>query len=187
MSNRTIQQAIRTLAGVSDDQVQLLTCEVLSVDEGARTCTVTTTSGRDTIEIENVRLMSTIDDGVLLVPTVGSTVLVSYSTYNQPFVSLFSSLDKVLFIVGDSSVEVTSGEIKMNDGSDGGLVKVIELTEKLNNLENKLNDLITLYNAHVHTSASAGSPTSTTPSIVAGTLTPTVRTEIENQLVNHGS
>ena len=72
-----------------------------------------------------------------------------------------------------------------NDGELGGLVKVIELTEKLNNIENLVNDLITKYNAHTHNVTAVGSPTG--PSLVqeTQTLTPTQQSEIEDTKITH--
>ena len=60
-----------------------------------------------------------------------------------------------------------------------------ELVTKLNNLENKLNTFIGLYNAHVH--VETGGSTSPTVSLVVGTLTPTVKANIENPLITHGN
>ena len=171
--------AVQHLSGTKGaDKVYLISASVESVDETTRTCVVDVVNGMGQTKIENVLLMSGIDDGMFLVPAIGSTVFVSYSTFNQPFVSLFSELQKVVFIVGDYTLQMTSAGVQFNGGSLGGLVKVIDLTAKLNNLENKVNALITAYNGHIHP-ASSGT-TSPTTSLVTGTLTPTQQQDIEN-------
>jgi hypothetical protein len=69
-----------------------------------------------------------------------------------------------------------------------GLVRVTELTEKLNNLENAFNQHILLYNLHTHAGVTSGI-SSTTPVVVADTqtLTPTIEIELENETVAHGN
>lgn len=181
--------ALQKITGThNEDKVFLLVATVESVDEPSRSCKVMALSGHGQLEIENVQLMCGIDDGMLLIPTIGSTVIVGYSTFNQAYVALFSELDKVLVIVGESAVSITDGKIQFNDGQLGGMVKIIELTKKLNNLENLLNDLIAKYNAHTHVlTLSSGSGTAAaTVSTETQSLTPTERTEIENDKITHG-
>jgi hypothetical protein len=204
--NRQIIEAIQRMTGTQlSDNVRLLSANVDSVDEAKRTCIVTTVSSQGSVTIENVQLMASIDDGFLLMPAVDSTVIIAYSTYNQPFVALFSGVAKVMMVAGennaslqmdddgllldiaDTKVNISDGEIKMNDGAMGGLVKVIELTQKLNALENKVNALLAAYNSHVHSGVTTGPGSSgPTPTQVSGTLTPTQRADIENDKIVQG-
>lgn len=206
MTNRQIIEALQKMTGtLLKDNVHTFMATVDSVNEEKRTCTVTSVSGQGSITVENVQLMASVDDGFLLVPVIDSMVIVVYSTYGKPFICLFSSLEKVLitagennasiqvdadgllFEIADTKIQVSDGEIKLNDGAMGGLVKVIQLTQKLNNLENKVNALITAYNTHVHTGVTTGAGSSAaTPSTVSGNLTPTNRGDIENDKVKHG-
>lgn len=193
--------AIETLAGTKgQDKVTMLAAEVISVNEAERTCSVEAITGTGQFAIENVQLMASIDDGLLLIPAIGSTIIVSYSAYNQPFVSLFSELQKVLLVAGeknasvqidasgvlieieDTKLLISDGLTKFNEGDLGGLVKVIELTKKLNDLENKVNQIISAFNSHTHIlTLSTGTGTAAaTASPVSGTLTPTQRGDIEN-------
>lgn len=207
MTNRQIIEAVQKMTGTQlSDNVRLLTATVDSVDEAKRTCIVTTVSSQGRVTIEGVQLMASVDDGFLLVPAIDSTVIVAYSTFNQPFISLFSGVDKVLLVAGENNasiqvdadgllleieqtkVQIKDGEIQLNDGAMGGLVKVIELTQKLNNLENLVNGLIAKYNAHTHiltlsTGTGTAAPTVTQET---GTLTPTQRADIENDKIIQG-
>ena len=149
----------------------LMDMEVVSVDENARTaqCMSINTDAEITI---TVRLMPTIDDGIFVVPTVGSTVTVSTDTNCEPIVVGFTETDKIV----------------LRGGQFDGLVKVAELTTKLNNLEYKVNDIINAYNAHTHIltltmGTGTAAPTLTT---VTGTLAPTQQADIENTLITHG-
>jgi len=205
MSDRTLIESIRQIAGTYNrDNVHYIVAEVDSVDIDNRLCTVTTISGAESITIENVKLMPCVDDGVLLVPTVGSNVFVITSDYNQPFVAMVSEIDGAIITSGDGqiiiqnglisivqnnlSIAFQNGKIQLNDGSYGGLVEVINLVTKLNNLENLVNDLISKYNIHTHiltlsTGTGTAAPTTT---IETGTLTPTQRSDIENTIITHG-
>lgn len=197
----TIRRAVETLAGVKGtDKVSMVAAEVTSVDEAARTCNVDVITGIGQTTIENVQLMASIDDGVLLIPAIGSTIIVSYSSYNQPFVSLFSELAKIVLVAGQENASIqidedgvlleiaetklliSDGLTQFNQGSLGGLVKVIELTQKLNNLESKVNDIISKFNSHTHilTLSTGTGSAAATSNPVSGTLTPTQRGDIEN-------
>jgi hypothetical protein len=189
MGDRAIIQAVQTLAGTYNaDTVHLLTAEVDSVDIPSRSCTVTTISGKNQTAIENVKLMAAIDDGVLFVPTVGSTVMISYSNYNLPFIVQYSEVDQILFISGSSQVSIVDGKIMFNDGSYGGLIQIEKLVQKLNNLENLVNDLVAKFNSHTHilTLTSGTGTAAPTASPETTTLTDTQRSDLENNLIQHG-
>lgn len=188
MSDRDIIEAIQKIAGRQlDDPVSVVACEVVSVDLSTRTCDCTTISENSAIDIPNVQMMAEVDDGFLLVPSLGSTVFVLYSTRNAPYIVLFSQIDQVVMIVGGSQVIIKDGLLQMHDGSFGGLIRITDLVAKLNNLENKFNDLTAKYNLHTHAGVSVGSGTTAPPiPIEAGTLTPTTREDLENTEVTHG-
>jgi hypothetical protein len=84
-------------------------------------------------------------------------------------------------------------KIIINHGENMGLVKVIPLTEKLNNLEIKVNDFLSHYKGHVHIDPLSGytgvlMPPLTSPdtiTIVPFDLTETEQSEIENTKVLH--
>lgn len=78
-------------------------------------------------EVPGVKLQTDVASGVLLVPSVGSNVIIGQISDFDYCVLMFSGLDSITFL----------------DGSYGGLVKVSDLVGKLNALENKVNQLIT--------------------------------------------
>jgi hypothetical protein len=206
MTNRQIIESLQRITGtLLKDNVSIFSGIVDSVSEEKRTCTVTSINGQGAMTVENVQLMASVNDGFLLVPAIDSVVIVGYSTFNKPFICLFSNIEKVLLVAGENNasiqvdadgllfeiaetkIQISDGEIKLNDGSMGGLVKVIELTQKLNNLENKVNQLITSFNSHVHTGVTTGAGSSAiTPTPVSGTLVVTNRGDIENNKILQG-
>lgn len=135
-----------------------------SIDLTNLTCAVVLLN--DT-EIPDVRLKAAIDeipdastkDGLVQIPVEDSTVLVAMIG-NDP---------ATRFILAFSQVE----EVLMYDGLNGGLIKVVSMVTKLNNLENKVNALITW------------GLTVSPPFSPATLLAVTVRADIENTKVKH--
>jgi hypothetical protein len=163
---RTIQE----LAGTrNQDEVKLYQCNVNSIDLSKRTANVTTITGTANLTFDAL-LTAGISDGFVVTPEIGSMVYVLMSKYTLPFIITFS--DIIQF-------DIMGGEF-------GGLVKVVELTQKLNNLENKVNEIISTFGTHTHNVIAVGSPTAPTTTPIAGNLTISQREDIENVNVRHG-
>ena len=163
---RTIQE----LAGTrNQDEVKLYQCNVNSVDLSKRTANVTTITGTANITFDAL-LTAGISDGFVITPEINSMVYVIMSKYTLPFIVTFSDI---------TQFDIMGGEF-------GGLVKVVELTQKLNNLENKVNEIIATFGTHTHTVIAVGAPTSPTSTPIAGNLTISQRADIENINIKHG-
>jgi len=172
MSTSTeIAAYLKAIVGIENLPYSQL-CTVVSVDETEMTCEVTPIDGG--ANFTDVRLMADNNDtskGIFFKPAIGSIVMISPQDEVTFFVSMVSEVE----------------DIWLHGNQYGGLVKVIPTVEKLNNLENKVNDIISKFNTHVHTGVTTGGGSSgTTATPVSGTLTPTVRGDIENTNVNHG-
>jgi len=175
--DRSIISAIQKMTGTFNiDSVYLLTGNVISVDEANGHCEVEAISGLSATKINNVSFQSVISDGVDFIPVVGSEVKVLFSKYTSPFIVQYGDIEKMFF---------AANQIQFNDGQLGGLIKIIELTQKLNNAENKINEIINAFNSHLHTSGGTGSPTTAPLSLIVGTLTATNRAEIEDTKIIH--
>jgi hypothetical protein len=96
------------------DIVSILVCTVDSVDKPNRTCDCTPIGGDATTQVPGVQLCAENDNGFLVYPTVGSTVIVALSKRNVAFVVMWSGVDS----------------IQMLDGTFLGIVKVTELVQK---------------------------------------------------------
>lgn len=90
---------------------------------------------------------------------------------------------------GNQQVFNTAG-VQLQDGSLGGLAIVDKLVEKYNNLENLVNNLISLYNTHIHIAIDSitAAPITVAPtvSLQSNVLIPTQALDIENTDVTHG-
>lgn len=111
------------------------------------------------------------DKGILITPAVGSSVIVSrIGESDELFVEMFSEADAVQF----------------NGGKNEGLVKVVELTAKLNSLESDLNALKNVFTAWVTVPSDGGAALKTAAATWAGQkLTKTTKTEIQNNKIKH--
>jgi len=125
--------ATKLRAIVGKEPFQTFVAKVTKVD-GA-TCTVQRLF--DDMELDEVRLNchSTENEGVVIVPETGSMVLITSIDGRCWFVSQCSSIDKITIDA--------SGEITFNGGDNKGLIKIEELTQKLN-------ELVNTFNTHTH-------------------------------------
>lgn len=188
-SNHQLKQAIQQLAGTHlKDEVFVDVCTVTSVDVSTRTCTCTPITGPSTTGFINVRLMAAVDDGVLYIPTIGSTIIVCHTKHNQPLVLMYSQLDKMVFDAGSSTLQITDGSIQFNDGSFGGLTKTQELKAQLDKTNALLQALLTVINGTPIPEAGNGSPSGLQTALKAALSGQQLGdySAIENTAVTHG-
>lgn len=193
---RKIVTSVGKLAGTfKSDLVTMMWGTVKSVDEKKATCNVVISND---VEVPDVTLQTAICDGWLLVPSVDSDVVLLKSV-NGPNALIIqtSDLDKIIMQVGDAGFTIwnktqNGGQImQLNDGSFGGLLKLIDpdntnagVLARLNILEKKVNDIILFESTHTHPVAGAVANASTNPA--PQQLTETQRADIENKLITHG-
>lgn len=169
--SRDLIEAIRSIAETDNFSVYESTiCTVSDVNTTENTCTCTPIDGGAIFY--NVILSVNGSKGFLLIPADGSFVVVTQISEATAFISMVSGVDQV-YINGDN---------------EEGIVTVKSLTTKLNNLENKVNTIISTFNSHVHSGVSTGGGSSAvSPTPVTGTLTPTNKEDIQNSKIKHGS
>ena len=120
-----IATAIRMITNTHlTDKVRMFDAEVKDVSIKDRTCEVTMIGGKSANTL-TVRLMASADDGLLMKPTIGSTIVVMMSEYTAPFVAKYSGVDSITMLGGDLK----------------GLVKLDNVVTQLNNLENDITNL----------------------------------------------
>lgn len=136
-------------------------------------------------DIPYVRLSADDSSLPLMVPAVGSVVFLTKLDDSSGIITHAGLVTKMNLAVSP------------NGHNYGGLPKISELTDKLNNLENTVNDLRTMiidlkavYNSHTHEVASFGTPsTNLTPTYTdnpPSALTLTQISDYENPVVVHG-
>jgi hypothetical protein len=152
-------------------------CTVNSVDTSERTCEVTPLNGK--ADLFDVRFQAelSLNVGLFIEPKVNSTVLVAFINSVQAAVVMCSEIENIYID--------TYGDTIFNGGQNDGMVKVGDLVTKLNNLENKVNDLVTWTSTHTHTGVTPGPGSTGTAVGIVGTLTPTQQSDLENTKVQH--
>lgn len=164
---------------------------VKSVD-GLKSCVVAPADGG--ANYSKVRLRSLIDandTGLIIVPKVGSNCLVGFIRHNEnnPVLISCDEVDKYLLNVdGGGSVEVDNqGNIVLNGGQFGGVVKVAELVQKLNTLESDLNTLKTVFTGWTPVPNDGGAALKAAATTWFGQqLSTTVEDDLKNDAVTHG-
>ena len=124
----SIRNSIRNMVGGTNG-LSLFTAKVLSTD--GETCCV----DADGLVLSDVQLRAVVngeESGILITPKTGSYVTVA---------DLSGDLTRIV-VVGFSEVE----SIKINGGQLGGLVKIEKLVDRLNYIENKIGDLMDVFN-----------------------------------------
>lgn len=125
------------------------------------------------LALTDVRLMASAQkstrDGLLVIPKVGSLVLVADDHevgLRSLFVVKVDDPEKIIYTHKDTSIEIDAdaGTIVINGGDLGGLIKIEELVNRLNAIEDYVKNFKSIYNTHTHTdpiSGSTGAPSAT--------------------------
>lgn len=152
-----IRSLLRSIAGTDKPSFSFRLMEVVGVNGDLCRAKM------DDFEIPDIRL-SSIDggseNGLLVVPARGSIILVAdiscgnlrelcaigYSEiesihFHQSKTTIAANAYGATLEVGGSKLRVEDGKITFDDGANHGLVKVEELTKKINALEQEINDL----------------------------------------------
>lgn len=165
-----IKRSIRQIAGHRE---MLYVGRVKSVD--GETCTVQF----DDLTLSDVRLRAVVngkESKMLITPACGSyvTVIDPDNAMTDLLVIAYSEIEKV---------EIDCDKVSFNGGENDGLIKITELT-------NKLNELVDAFNKHTHsgvitavTGQAVGKPGNTgTPVSTAETFT---KSDYEDEKVKH--
>lgn len=134
---KDLSNAIKALFGNSDSIIATVT----SVDKNKSCCDVEV----DGNELGDVRLQAIVKEnvkGCKIYPAIGSKVVVEQlNDKGDWMVSMFSEVEEVLYEVGDSSFKMNAEGVLFNGGSLGGLLKLAASVERLNLIEESINDL----------------------------------------------
>lgn len=185
MSN--ISDIIRQIAKTAQP-LGCLACEVTAVDKTARTVDCQPLNEDAPILACNLQADQEAKVGLVQFPRVGSYVLVAFSADGScGFVTLCEDVESVEVVINDkttASIVVSEQGVVMNDGTLGGLVKVEELTNRINLIEkdiNKLKDALKNWTPVPHDGGAALKTAST--AWAASKLTETKRSDYENEKV----
>lgn len=165
----SLSEIRKSIIGMASGNGGLFTAKVLSTD--GETCCVEI----DGLVVSGVQLRAVVngeESGILITPKTGSYVTVA---------DLSGNLTRIV-VVGFSEVE----EIKINGGQLGGLVKIEKLVDRLNYIENKIGDLMNVFNNWEPTSQDGGAALKAivTPWFV-GQMQLSQRSDLEDTKVIH--
>lgn len=179
MTEDEIRRQLRAQFGGSNATVL---GKVKEVDEPSRTCTIED----DGVEMPGIRLQCITDGskGVAVFPKVGAQALaVSIEGNDGWMVVACSEIDKIRIDVGQSNLEIKDGEIAVNGGTVG-MTKTDKLTEKINALEQRCNDIVTALQGVIITLAPSGTfPLA--PYFTMSPVTTTSQNELEDTKIKH--
>lgn len=173
MSDRGLKDSIQLLAGTfNKDIVSIVACTVDSVNKDARTCDCTAITGDAITDIASVQLMTEVGDGLLLLPTVNSTVIVAITTRNTAFVLMYSDIDSIV----------------MRGGLLGGLIKIDDLVKAITTIQKDLNSIKQVFSTTWTPVPNDGGAAlkAAAATWAAQTITQTQRTDLENTKITHG-
>lgn len=170
MSTKQIKDALKNITK-SDNEPFCVVATVDEVDLVNKTC-LCLPIDESKADLMNVRLMSDNKTGFLIIPKVGSIVVVSFISNELTYVSMFYEVDKIL----------------LNGDNYGGLVKVQELTNKINALENLTNNILSALKGTTIPLAPTGTYPFAPLYAAFNLIAPiTTKTELENSTVKHGN
>lgn len=169
---KDIRESIKRIAGAKG--MPLFAAEVTAVD--GKTCTVK----HGTLELSDVRLVSVANKStnhIVVTPATGSVVLVA---------DLSGGDMRDLAVIQYGEIE----KITINGGDLGGLIKIDDLTAKLNSLADTVNSLVQTFNSHTHQVSTTGSAAAQTGMAVAVTSPAQEadkfkKDDYENPLIKH--
>ncbi len=181
-----IKDIIRQLAKPDGETVALV-CIVDEVDKTARTIDCTPINEGAPLLGVNLQANQEADYGICVFPEKGSFVVVGFVADGAAGVVLLTEkIESAEIVIGDTSAvmdadgvridtakmsaHINKEEIIFNGGGLDGLIVIQKLTDKLNELTQTVNDLITKYNGHIHTT------TATVATGPVGVISPTTST-----------
>lgn len=175
--SKEIKDVLKSIAGVPG--MMFVMGKVESV--GNETCSVKIA---DRLVINDVRLNASADgnrDNILIKPKVGSMVLMADLSGGD-----LRSLVVISFSAIDSLTVKFEGDVVIDEGKNEGLVKVVELTNRLNAIEQDNNSLKRIFSSWVAVPNDGGAALKAASSSWASqTLAETKQQDIENPKIKH--
>ena len=181
-----IRNIIRQLAQ-SGGETSALVCIVDAVDKTARTVDCSPLNEGAPLLGVNLQANQGADYGLCLFPEIGSYVIVGFIADGAAGVVLLTEeIESAEIVVGEISVHLDKNAVTFNGGNLGGLVKVEDLTKRLNIIENDINDLKNAFTSWQVMAQDGGAALKTAVSKWSdSTLSATQRSDYENEKVKH--
>lgn len=197
-----LKKQIQILAGTYDkDIVSIEVATINSVDLTNWSCTATPVSGLATTPITDIMLTAEpSSNGFVLVPAVGSNVILAITLRNDIYVLMTSEVDQFIFYRDNGnatfhSFVIDNDGITTGDGTFGGMVKLVDPVDptagvlaRLNALESFVGTLKTAMAGWIPVPGDGGAALKVALIAWLATITPsTTRTQLENTTFNQGN
>ena len=171
MNDKVYQSLKRFVENVNSGSIgKAFVCKVLSINTDQRSATVEPINGD--ADISDARFICDVTGKTKFLPKVNSIVVVQMFSQTGGVIIAFSELE----------------EIHLNGEDKGGMVTAGSLLQKINELEQQINTLKTIFATWVPVPNDGGLALKTlTTSFSSQTITLTVQTDIENSKVKHGT
>ena len=138
----SLRDSIQRLAA-SSDEIYCKICTVDAIHDEERTVDCTPLDDSALLVDVNLQVNQSGVTGIILWPKVGSYVLVAFMSTARAAVVLADEVERIELRVGDTQLKVDARGVVANGGQLGGMVKINELTDRLN-------ALIDAFNSHTH-------------------------------------
>lgn len=160
---------------------------VKSVDSQKRVCEAVPIDGTATLFDVKMQANESQTNGFLVIPKVGSKVIVTFMNQTSAFLSLCAEIDSFEVILGEKSIKLTSDGLVLNGGNNGGLIVIEMLIKELGKLQAYTQ---AIGNAIIGTSIVQGDGGATLKTTVTNALTSKTvgnfsSSNMENQNVKH--
>lgn len=175
-NHKTITEGIREITRTGE--YEIYQGKVTHVDDSLKTVDIELEPG---LTIFSVRLRAAVtdDSGVYVLPSKDSWCVIARIEMGQDYTLLRASkIDAYYIKIDGMTLEVSKDAFTFNGGQLKGMVKIQDLVQKLNALENKVNQIVTWTGTHLHSGNGAGTATP-----VTGSLATTKVSDLENKKI----
>jgi len=157
-----IKELIKKIA--QKDNIFVFTAEIIKVD--VIDCSIKYGG----LTLTNVKNFCIDEKGSLqIIPKMGSMVtVVDFGGFRDMEIIKVQEIDKIIF----------------NDGNNGGIVNIIDLTSKLNNLVTEIKALKTSLDTHIHAGVTVGAGVTGT-SVISGSFSNFNKSDFEDTNITH--
>ncbi len=165
--------------------------KVTAVDKDNYTCDIEFEDGV-TAPILGCRLNAVVNKDtacINVIPVKDSYVLVVNvdGSDSDVYVLGYSDVETIFLKIDKTTVKIDKEGVVINEGKNKGLVKIKELTDKLNALKDSVNAIASTFNSHTHpyVDSVAGNVTTSASTSQAQKADPFEQVDYENDKVTH--
>lgn len=132
---------------------------VTKISSDKQYCTVERENAPTLYKVRLNAIIGQIDSNLTIIPKVGSTVLFSLidNDCNEAFILSSSCPEEIDIKIENTSLSIKKDQVLINEGSNGGLIKINDLISELGKLSNRVDTIFTGFSKLIPDSPGAGS------------------------------